>query len=275
MTGVEARRDQAAEPCSRRALRRPARGTAGAGWVPRRPRRRSGTCRTGSGTGPGWTTRGRAIQAAAALAHRLERACELGGEAGRQLLRRVPGIGIWTAAEVAQRGLGGRGHDQLRRLPHPDRGRLGAWSGGRWTTPGCWRCWRPTRRSGAGRCATWRRPGSAGPGSAPGSPQRTTARCNPPRPGAPRPPRPAPARRAPLPRWRERHFRALGAPESAVRATGVGVRGQREVGGGGVRGDRLRRPGLGAGRLRVTATRAGTAPADYGQCARQLAQQQP
>jgi 3-methyladenine DNA glycosylase/8-oxoguanine DNA glycosylase len=51
--------------------------------------------------------RRRAILASAAVAHRLERACdlawELGGEAGRELLRKVPGIGVWTAAEVAQR----------------------------------------------------------------------------------------------------------------------------------------------------------------------------
>ncbi|MBC3193780.1 DNA-3-methyladenine glycosylase 2 family protein [Pseudonocardia sp. C8] len=44
-----------------------------------------------------------AILNAAVVAHRLERAAELGGEAGRELLRRVPGIGVWTAAEVAQR----------------------------------------------------------------------------------------------------------------------------------------------------------------------------
>jgi 3-methyladenine DNA glycosylase/8-oxoguanine DNA glycosylase len=50
--------------------------------------------------------RRRAILGAAAVAHRLEKACELGGEPGRQLLRRVPGIGIWTAAEVAQRAWG-------------------------------------------------------------------------------------------------------------------------------------------------------------------------
>lgn len=50
--------------------------------------------------------RRRAILAAAAVAPRLERACELGGAAGRELLRRVPGIGVWTAAEVAQRAWG-------------------------------------------------------------------------------------------------------------------------------------------------------------------------
>jgi 3-methyladenine DNA glycosylase/8-oxoguanine DNA glycosylase len=50
--------------------------------------------------------RRRAILACAAVAHRLEAACELGGERGRELLRRVPGIGVWTAAEVAQRAWG-------------------------------------------------------------------------------------------------------------------------------------------------------------------------
>lgn len=50
--------------------------------------------------------RRRAILASAAVAHRLEAACELGGERGRELLRKVPGIGVWTAAEVAQRAWG-------------------------------------------------------------------------------------------------------------------------------------------------------------------------
>jgi len=50
--------------------------------------------------------RKRAVLSAAIVAHRLERACELGGEAGRELLRTVPGIGVWTAAEVAQRAWG-------------------------------------------------------------------------------------------------------------------------------------------------------------------------
>jgi 3-methyladenine DNA glycosylase/8-oxoguanine DNA glycosylase len=50
--------------------------------------------------------RKRAVLSAAVVAHRLERACELGGEAGRELLRTVPGIGVWTAAEVAQRAWG-------------------------------------------------------------------------------------------------------------------------------------------------------------------------
>ncbi|KOX12019.1 3-methyladenine DNA glycosylase [Saccharothrix sp. NRRL B-16348] len=50
--------------------------------------------------------RRRALIAAAQVAHRLERASELGGEEGRNLLRKVPGIGVWTAAEVAQRAWG-------------------------------------------------------------------------------------------------------------------------------------------------------------------------
>jgi 3-methyladenine DNA glycosylase/8-oxoguanine DNA glycosylase len=50
--------------------------------------------------------RRRALLAAAAVAHRLEAAVELGGSSGRELLRRVPGIGVWTAAEVAQRAWG-------------------------------------------------------------------------------------------------------------------------------------------------------------------------
>ena len=50
--------------------------------------------------------RRRALVAAAQVAHRLERAAQLRGAEGRNLLRIVPGIGIWTAAEVAQRAWG-------------------------------------------------------------------------------------------------------------------------------------------------------------------------
>jgi 3-methyladenine DNA glycosylase/8-oxoguanine DNA glycosylase len=50
--------------------------------------------------------RRRALLAAARVARRLERAVDLRGTAGRDLLRLVPGIGVWTAAEVAQRAWG-------------------------------------------------------------------------------------------------------------------------------------------------------------------------
>ncbi|GGM66426.1 3-methyladenine DNA glycosylase [Longimycelium tulufanense] len=50
--------------------------------------------------------RRRTLVRVAGVARRLERAVELGGERGRQLLRLVPGIGVWTAAEVAQRAWG-------------------------------------------------------------------------------------------------------------------------------------------------------------------------
>ena len=50
--------------------------------------------------------RRRALLAAASVAHRLERAAQLRGEEGRRLLQHVPGIGPWTAAEVAQRAWG-------------------------------------------------------------------------------------------------------------------------------------------------------------------------
>ena len=43
---------------------------------------------------------------AARVADRLERAVELRGIEGRALLRHVPGIGVWTAAEIAQRAWG-------------------------------------------------------------------------------------------------------------------------------------------------------------------------
>ncbi|MBV9140877.1 MAG: DNA-3-methyladenine glycosylase 2 family protein [Pseudonocardiales bacterium] len=48
-------------------------------------------------------SRRRTLLAAAAVAPRLEAAVALAGQAGRDLLRTVPGIGVWTAAEVAQR----------------------------------------------------------------------------------------------------------------------------------------------------------------------------
>ncbi|MDN5859462.1 MAG: DNA-3-methyladenine glycosylase 2 family protein, partial [Pseudonocardia sp.] len=51
------------------------------------------------------SARRRAIRACASVAARLERAAQPGVE-GRTLLRRVPGIGVWTAAEVAQRAWG-------------------------------------------------------------------------------------------------------------------------------------------------------------------------
>ncbi|PXY32399.1 DNA-3-methyladenine glycosylase family protein [Prauserella muralis] len=47
-----------------------------------------------------------ALIAAARVAHRLERAATLRGAEGRSLLRHVPGIGVWTAAEIAQRAWG-------------------------------------------------------------------------------------------------------------------------------------------------------------------------
>jgi len=52
------------------------------------------------------SARRRALIAAAQVAHRLEKAVELRGEDGRNLLRKIPGIGVWTAAEVAQRSWG-------------------------------------------------------------------------------------------------------------------------------------------------------------------------
>ena len=50
--------------------------------------------------------RRRTLINAAQVASRLERAAQLRGEEGRTLLRKVPGIGVWTAAEVAQRAWG-------------------------------------------------------------------------------------------------------------------------------------------------------------------------
>lgn len=51
-------------------------------------------------------TRRKTIVSAAQVVHRLEKAVDLRGRAGRDLLRKVPGIGFWTAAEIAQRAWG-------------------------------------------------------------------------------------------------------------------------------------------------------------------------
>jgi 3-methyladenine DNA glycosylase/8-oxoguanine DNA glycosylase len=50
--------------------------------------------------------RRRTLIAAASVARRLEQAAELRGAEGRRLLQHVPGIGPWTAAEIAQRAWG-------------------------------------------------------------------------------------------------------------------------------------------------------------------------
>jgi len=51
-------------------------------------------------------TRRSTLIRAARVAGRLEHAVELGGAEGRAWLRKIPGIGIWTAAEIAQRAWG-------------------------------------------------------------------------------------------------------------------------------------------------------------------------
>jgi 3-methyladenine DNA glycosylase/8-oxoguanine DNA glycosylase len=50
--------------------------------------------------------RRRVVIAAASVAHRLERTLGLPGEEAARALRTVPGIGVWTAAEVRQRAHG-------------------------------------------------------------------------------------------------------------------------------------------------------------------------
>lgn len=50
--------------------------------------------------------RQRAIRAAATVAHRLEECVGLGPDEALARLRVVPGVGVWTAAETAQRALG-------------------------------------------------------------------------------------------------------------------------------------------------------------------------
>jgi 3-methyladenine DNA glycosylase/8-oxoguanine DNA glycosylase len=51
-------------------------------------------------------SRHRVVVAAAAVAGRLEGTADLTGEPAAALLRRVPGVGVWTAAEVRQRAHG-------------------------------------------------------------------------------------------------------------------------------------------------------------------------
>ncbi len=99
VTGVEARRSWR-ELCWRFGERAPGPGQL---WVPPTSAALRGI--------PDWEwhragvdhSRRRALLAAAAMAHRLENAVALTGKAGRDLLCQVPGIGVWTAAEVAQR----------------------------------------------------------------------------------------------------------------------------------------------------------------------------
>jgi 3-methyladenine DNA glycosylase/8-oxoguanine DNA glycosylase len=105
VTGVEARRSWR-ELCWRFGTRAPGPPDMPKMWVPPTPAAVRAI--------PDWewhragvdSARRRALLASAAVAHRLERAAVLGGTAGRELLRLVPGIGVWTAAEVAQRAWG-------------------------------------------------------------------------------------------------------------------------------------------------------------------------
>jgi 3-methyladenine DNA glycosylase/8-oxoguanine DNA glycosylase len=50
--------------------------------------------------------RQRAIRAAATVANRLEECVSLGNDVAQRRLQSLPGIGVWTAAETAQRALG-------------------------------------------------------------------------------------------------------------------------------------------------------------------------
>lgn len=68
----------------------------------------------GWGRVPSWTwhragvesARWATVARAATVADGLERCVAMAPAAGREQLRRVPGVGVWTAAEVAQRALG-------------------------------------------------------------------------------------------------------------------------------------------------------------------------
>ena len=105
VTGVEARRSWR-ELCWR--FGEPAPGPAPAGMrVPPTPGGDPHGARTGSGTGPGWTTPGGGRSwPAPRWRTGWSGAASWAARPGRELLRRVPGIGVWTAAEVAQRAWG-------------------------------------------------------------------------------------------------------------------------------------------------------------------------
>lgn len=104
VTGFEARRSWR-ELCRRFGTRAPGPAPAGM-FAPPTPRAVEAI--------PDWEwhkagvdlARRKAIVNAATVAHQLEKAAELRGRAGRDLLRKVPGIGFWTAAEIAQRAWG-------------------------------------------------------------------------------------------------------------------------------------------------------------------------
>ena len=139
------------------APRRAGRGAscAGASAIPRPARRpRACGCRRRPAqirAVPDWewhragvdSARRRAILACAAVAHRLENACALGGERG-------PGAAAPGARDRGldrgrgrPAGLGRPGRGQRRRLPHPDPGRLGAARAPARRRRRCCRCSRP------------------------------------------------------------------------------------------------------------------------------------
>ncbi len=70
--------------------------------------------------------RARTIMNAAAVAARLEEALALDPADADRRLRSLPGIGVWTSAEIRQRAMGRPGRGLGRRLPPAERGRLDA-----------------------------------------------------------------------------------------------------------------------------------------------------
>ena len=121
--------------------------------------------------------RRRALVHAARVAHRLERGGELRGRPGRDLLRTVPGIGFWTAAEVAQRA----GATRTRSAWATSTSRVSSgtrcWAGN-WTTRACWRCWRPYAPHRQRVVRYLEAGGFPGRGSARASRRATTATCD-------------------------------------------------------------------------------------------------
>ena len=178
VTGTEARRSWR-ELCRR--FGDPAPGPASRGHAACRPRRRrSGPCPTGSGTGRASTPPGAGRSWPARPSRTGWRApCSWAARRAGSCCARVPGIGVWTAAEIAQRAWGDRDAVSVGDFHIPA---LVGWAllGRPIDDAGCCRCSPRTRRSGRGRCGTWSCRGSASRGSARGSPRATTARCDPP-----------------------------------------------------------------------------------------------
>ena len=96
--------------------------------------------------------RSRTVVTAAGRAGRLEELVALPPAEAADRLRTLPGIGVWTAAEVAPARARRRGRGVGRRLPPARRWSAGRWSASRSTTTGCSSCSSPTAATATGCC---------------------------------------------------------------------------------------------------------------------------